>query len=257
MLSCTRRSCGGCKGNSGKKSPDEQTRTGTRSGEEELVEQVEKQGLAFALTDGLESQAIPRIRVRIESLSDLVFGLALSFGALILIGSQPKSGLDLLVNVFIFGFSFMIVVWTWIGYRRTVAVLPPDARFALPLNIGLLFCVALEPYLFYVVITSKTVELADPFSIAYALDAGLMFLFLAGLGYVVVKEGKSQGKDTRLHPVIMSRFKRLTWLQAIVGGIYIASALPIFWVDTPIGQLRFLLWSSPFMILVVFRKPRA
>ena len=73
----------------------------------------------------------------------------------------------------------MIVVWTWIGYSRTVAVLPSEAPIALPLNLGLLFCVALESYLFYVVITTKTVELADHASIAYGLDAGLMFLFLA------------------------------------------------------------------------------
>jgi len=31
----------------------------------------------------------PRIRVRIESLSDLVFGLALSIGSIILVGKQP------------------------------------------------------------------------------------------------------------------------------------------------------------------------
>jgi len=208
------------------------------------------------LSEGSESSAIPRIRVRIESLSDLVFGLALSFGSLILIGSQPRNGTDLLVNVFIFGFSFMIIIWTWIGYTRTFAVLPTEAPFALPLNLGLLFCVALEPYLFYVVITTKTVELADPASIAYGLDAGLMFLFLAGLGYLVVKQGKSRREDNRLHPVVLNRFRRFMKLQAIVGGIYIASALPIFWIDTPIGPPRFLLWSSPFVILTMFRRPK-
>jgi uncharacterized membrane protein len=207
------------------------------------------------LSEGLESYAIPRIRVRIESLSDLVFGLALSFGALILIGSQPKSSLDLLVNVFIFGFSFMIVVWTWIGYTRTVAVLPPEAPFALPLNVGLLFCVALEPYLFYVVQTSKTVELADQFSVAYALDAGFMFLFLAGLAYAVAKGERSRGQEMRLHPDIVRRFRRLMRLQSSVGGIYLASALPIFWINTPIGPLRFLLWSSPFVLRLAFRRP--
>ena len=209
------------------------------------------------MTENLESSATPRIRVRIESLSDLVFGLALSFGSLILIGSQPRNGMDLLVNIFIFGFSFMIVIWTWIGYTRTIAVLPTEAPFALPLNFGLLFCVALEPYLFYVLITTKIAELVDPASIAYALDAGLMFLFLAGLGYLVVKEEKRRGENKRLHPVTLEKFKRLTRLQAIVGGIYIASALPIFSIDTPIGPLRALLWSSPFIILTIFRRPKS
>ena len=131
-----------------------------------------------------------------------------------------------------------------------------ETPYSLSLNLGLLFCVALEPYLFYVVVTSKTFELADPASIAYAFDAGLMFLLLAGLGYLVIKQGKSREGDYRLHPVVLNRFRRLMRLQAIVGGIYLASALPIFWIDTPIGPLRFLLWSSPFIILTAFRKPK-
>jgi len=77
-------------------------------------------------------------------------------------------------------------------------------------------------------------------------DAGLMFLFLAGLGYIVVKEEERRGDDKRLHPIVVNRFRRLARLQA----------LPIFWVSTPVGILRFLLWSSPFIILTIFRKPK-
>jgi len=84
-----------------------------------------------------------------------------------------------------------------------------------------------------------------------------MFLFLAGLGYLAVKEEKRRREDKRPHPVTLDKFKQLTRLQAIVGGIYIASALPIFSVDTPIGPLRALLWSSPFILLTVFRRSRS
>ncbi|HZD12682.1 MAG TPA: TMEM175 family protein [Candidatus Binatus sp.] len=197
--------------------------------------------------------SIPKIKVRIESLSDLVFGLALSFGSLILIGSQPKNGLDLLVNIFIFGFSFMIVVMTWIGYTRTITVLPAEASYALVLNLGLLFCVALEPYLFYLLITTQLVGVAEPASIAYAVDAGLMFLFLAGLARLVVMS-QQKIRDSQLHPLVLKRFNRLMKIQAIIGGIYVISALPIFWINTPFGYLRFYLWFSPFLIVPAYRR---
>lgn len=159
-------------------------------------------------TDPLEPEPIPRIRVRIESLSDLVFGLALSFGSLILIGSQPANGLDLLVNIFTFGFSFLIVVVIWVGYTRTIAALPTEVPSALVLNLGLLFFVALEPYLFYLLISTILPAVEDAASIAYALDVGLMFSFLAGLAYVVVGQQKAREEDKRLHPLVLKRFER-------------------------------------------------
>ena len=206
-------------------------------------------------TDPLEPGPIPRIRVRIESLSDLVFGLALSFGSLILIGNLPQNGSDLLVNIFTFGFSFLIVVVIWVGYTRTIAVLPTEVSSALVLNLGLLFCVALEPYLFYLLISPKLLPwVEDPASIAYALDVGLMFSFLAGLAYVVVTQQRAREEDKRLHPLVLKRFDRVVKIQAIIAIIYFASALPIFWNDTPTGKLRFYLWSSSFLMATAFRR---
>lgn len=207
--------------------------------------------------DGLESSTIPRVRVRIESLSDLVFGLALSFGSLILIASQPRDGFGLLNNIFTFGFSFMIIVTTWIGYTRTIAVLPAEAPNALVLNLGLLFCVALEPYLFYLVATTALVDLIGPASIAYAIDGGFMFLSLAGLAYTVVdQERRRPSTEQRMHPLLLRRFGRVWKIQAITGIIYLISTLPIFWVETPIGRLRFFLWFSPFLILLATRRQK-
>lgn len=210
------------------------------------------------MTDKPESSTFPGIKVRIETLSDLVFGLALTFGSLILIGSQPKTGTDLLGNVFIFGFSFVIVVMTWIGYSRTIAVLPREVPFSLALNLALLFCVPLEPYLFYLLMTAQTAALADAATIGYALDVGTMFLLLAGLAYILVKEEKSRTEEhRRLHPIVLMRFNRIMRLEALVGGIYLASALPIFWlITTPIGPLRFVLWLSPFIIISEYRNPK-
>ena len=203
-----------------------------------------------------ESQ-IPRIKIRIESLSDLVFGLALSIGSLELIGGKPpQNGFDLALNVGLFGFSFMILVLTWLGYSRTIAVLPVEVPFALFLNLLLLFSVVLEPYLFYSLVSASTASLVDTFSSAYGLDVGAMFLTLAGLSRLLLKEEKNLGKYERasVHPVILKRFRRIMKFQLVIGAIYVISALPIFWIETsPFGFLRFDMWYSSFLFFFGYR----
>ena len=199
----------------------------------------------------------PRIKVRIESLSDLVFGLALSIGSLILIGREPQSGYDLAVNVALFGFGFLILVLTWLLYSRTMSVLSAEVPVALGLNLVLLFCVALEPYLYYVLQSVPTSGLLDAGSIAYALDAGGMFFLLAGLNRLVISQDESKGGGRhRLNPETLAGFRRGWKSEVLVGSIFLVSALPIFWVSTPAGYLRFDLWSLPFLVILMNRVRR-
>ncbi|MDA4127729.1 MAG: TMEM175 family protein [Thaumarchaeota archaeon] len=202
------------------------------------------------MTENDSPASIPRIRIRIESLSDLVFGLALSIGSLVLIGKVPQNGQDLAANILLFGFGFLVVVMIWLGYSRTMAVLPGEAPSALYFNLGLLFCVALAPYLFYVLSSSPTDEVLNAGSIAYALDVGFMFLLLAALARLVVKgEEKARlGGHSLVHPVVVKRFKAIMKAEIAGGLIFVVSALPVFWVNTPIGFLRFILWYSAFVI---------
>jgi hypothetical protein len=194
------------------------------------------------------ANAPPRIRVRIESLSDLVFGLALSIGSIILVGKQPQTGQDIAVNVALFGFGFLIIVMTWLGYSRTMAVLPIETPFALIVNLVLLFIVAVEPYLFYVLTSVQAIGLVDAASVVYALDVGGMFFMQAALARMVVDEEKARSHgQLPLHPVVLARFRRVVMLDAVIGLVFVVSALPFFWVDTPIGFLRFYLWSSSFL----------
>ncbi|HUI00135.1 MAG TPA: hypothetical protein VLX56_00730 [Nitrososphaerales archaeon] len=203
------------------------------------------------------SAPLPRIKVRIESLSDLVFGLALSFGSLLLVGRMPQSGSDLVVNVLLFGFGFLIVVMTWLGYSRTVAVLPVEVPFALAANLLLLFCVAIEPYLFYVLESVRTLGAADWSSVVYALDVGGMFFMLGALAQLVVQENRSGvAGSMKLHPAVLARFRLSVKLDVMIGAFFIASALPVFWVDTGFGYLRFYLWFSSFLILFLGRVSR-
>jgi hypothetical protein len=206
---------------------------------------------------GDASAPSPRIRIKIESLSDLVFGLALSIGSLILVGKVPQSGQDLGVNILLFGFGFIIVVLAWLGYSRTMAVLPVEVRFVLLTNIVLLFLVALEPYLFYVLQTVQTAGLADAASVAYALDVGGMFFMQAALAYLVVSEDKTGLHGQRpLHPAVLARFQRVARADALVGIVFAVSALPFLWVHTPIGFLRFYLWSSSLLVPVAMLSGR-
>jgi uncharacterized membrane protein len=195
--------------------------------------------------------AAPPIKIRIEALSDLVFGLALSIGSIILVGNIPTDGSALGVNVLIFGFGFAIIVLTWLGYSRTTSSLPAETPYALASNIVLLFTVALEPYLLYVLINAQTAGLADASSVAYGLDVGGMFLMQGVLSHLVLKANASGLYGGRLlNPITLSRYRWVFRADMIVGLTFAASALPIFWVDTPIGYVRFYLWSSSLLLLM-------
>lgn len=190
--------------------------------------------------------AVPRIKIRIESLSDLVFGLALSIGSLELIARTPQNSVELATNVGLFGFSFFIVVSIWLGYARIIAIVPQETGRALSLNILLLFLVVLEPYLFFVLQTGPgDSPFLDSASFGYALDVGGMFLILAGMIRITLQE-KKKGLGTELHPVLYRRLRLATKFYLAIGGFYVTSALPFFWIESPVGFLRFLFWYSAF-----------
>jgi uncharacterized membrane protein len=198
-----------------------------------------------------DSSTSPQIKIRIESLSDLVFGLALSIGSLELLARTPQTPPDLAISIGLFAFSFVIVVSIWIGYARVMAVLPKETGGAISLNLILLFCVVLEPYLFFV-LQSKPSSLSlsdwayflDWASLGYALDVGAMFLILGGLIRLTLR---GQGnKNLDLSPKLFRRFRLAMVFYAVIGAFYLISALPIFWIDTPVGPLRFVFWYSAF-----------
>ena len=203
-----------------------------------------------------EFSTTPRINIRVESLSDLVFGLALSIGSLELLARTPKSLQDLGTSVGLFAFSFVIVIATWLGYTRIMAVMPKGTGGTLSLSMFLLFCVVLEPYLFFVLQSSGDFTFLGWASFGYALDVGAMFLILAGLIRIILK--KTDRKELKLHHILLERFRRVMYTYIFMGGSYLASALPFFWVDTPAGPLRFFFWYSPlaFAFVGIFNRRR-
>ena len=115
---------------------------------------------------------------RIESLSDLIFGLALSIGALILIGQSPSDFGQLIQSILFYAFSFLILISVWYGYTRTMSVLRIETASLVKLNILLLFLVSIEPFLFNQLINPNS-SLAENVSILYALDLGGLFVIQA------------------------------------------------------------------------------
>jgi uncharacterized membrane protein len=197
------------------------------------------------------------MKLRIEALSDLVFGLALSLGAIALIQHIPQDASALTNDVETFAFSFLIIVMIWLGYTRVVSVSPVETQVAILLNLVLLFCVALEPFLYYVQALQTTdTPFLDFSSSAYALDIGSMMALIAGMMYIAVYE-ETHGKVKKLGPVILRRFKVGTVLDASVAAVFLVSASPVFWVQVPgYGFLRFLVWYTALAAFIVSRTAR-
>jgi uncharacterized membrane protein len=192
-----------------------------------------------------------KTKLRIENLSDLVFGLALSIGSIILISNLPRNPGDLISSVGLFGFSFLIVISIWSGYTRTMAVLPTEVRGAFLINIALLFCVALEPYLFYVLQLQTTLGFLDFASSVYAVDVGAMMFILAGLIYLVLHEERV-GMSRGLPQSLLTRLRSIRNAEVSTGAIFIFSALPFVWLPDLYGSyIRFDMWYASFAVFFV------
>jgi hypothetical protein len=135
-----------------------------------------------------------------------------------------------------------------------MSVLPSEVPSALFLNLVLLFCVALEPYFFYMLMNGATQNLLGFTSVGYALDVGFMFVVLAILASFVLKQKERveiEDQRPRLYAKALQSFRHMMIAECIVGALFLISAAPIFWVPTPIGHLRFVLWYSSFLIFLI------
>lgn len=100
-------------------------------------------------------------KTRIESLSDLIFGLALSIGALTLIGQPPSDFQALVLSIAFYAFSFLILISVWYSYTQTMAFIRVETDRLVSFNILLLFLVSIEPFLFNQLINSSA-RLMEP-----------------------------------------------------------------------------------------------
>jgi uncharacterized membrane protein len=205
----------------------------------------------------LGEEQIARPRPRIESLSDLIFGLALSIGAIALIGNPPTTIPGLYNDLLTFAFNFIILISVWMRYTRIMSVLPLENRRTIFLNILLLFCVSLEPFLFNILrsgnsATPVAAALLNASTALYGLDLGAMMLVM---GVFTVALADEERKLVPREMVKRLRFEAVSWL--ISAGLFLVSAAPVF--DSVLVGGTFLrtdLWAAALVIVWVMRGVR-
>jgi len=200
------------------------------------------------------SSRIPR--TRIESLTDLIFGLALSIGSLSLLARAPATPEDVMLDIVEFGFSFLILISIWFRYSNIMSILPFETGGIMVLNAVMLFLVSIEPYLLSLLTfgplqASRTGVLGFA-SEAYALDiAGLNLIMGLFTQKLVAEERPLVGPDK------LSTYRRIRNTEYIVAAAFAVSIAPIFWswqVDgTPV---RFYLWYAILGLIWVSRFSR-
>lgn len=192
------------------------------------------------------SAATPQVpRPRIQGLSDLIFGLALSIGAIQLVGSLPQDQTALITDLSAFGFSFLILMNVWNRYTTTMSVMPVETAVLVRLNMLLLFLVAIEPFLFNLLIIRGLGSVIGPaVSECYSFDIAGMNIILAYFTHVVALEEKNL-----IPRELIRRFKVTRNVLILSSAIFLYSALPAFWTVTFAGlPVRIILWISTFPI---------
>lgn len=200
----------------------------------------------------LSPSQIPRARV--QTLSDLVFGLALSIGALALINQQPHDLAQLSFSLFAFAFSFLILVNVWYRYSTIMSILPVETAGLIVLNLLMLFLVSVEPYLLNLLVfqTSLYSAVGEYVSIFYGLDIAGLNLVVGWFVHALANEEK------RLVPRDMLRHYRLVRNFMFTGAaVFVLSLFPFFWVWRIAGfPVRIIMWVATLPLGWVMRFAR-
>jgi uncharacterized membrane protein len=197
-------------------------------------------------------EAVPR--PRIETLSDLIFGLALSIGAITLLSEKPNSFVSLAGSLVGFGWAFLILALVWFRYTRVMSVLPIETGRMMVANMLLLFLVSIEPYLYNLITVSFVPapgQLDSGITTAlYAADMGSLFLIIAYFTHELTIEERG------LIPKELLRSYRLQRNTTIASAaLFLVSIIPVFWSLLVFGlQARFILWMGTFVVWIIRRE---
>jgi uncharacterized membrane protein len=184
----------------------------------------------------------------------MIFGLALSIGAVSLLSSKPSSITGLALSLLGFGFAFYILASVWMTYTRIMSVLPVETGSIIGITMLLLFLVSVEPYLYSLINLSWPLHQGPMGSgtttALWALDMGSIYLIIGYFSNQLAKE------ERKLVPKeMLRRFKLLRNAAIITTAIFFVSVLPIFWTYGVYGiPLRFFLWMGIFILRPVRRE---
>jgi len=204
----------------------------------------------MATRPDISKESIPR--PRIQTLSDMIFGLALSIGAVSLLSQKPANITAVSYSMVSFGFAFLILASVWFRYSKIMSVLPVESSGIIWANLLLLFLVSIEPYLFNLMTVSAYSPAPGQLdsgstTTLYALDLGGLMLILAFFIHELTDEEK------RLIPRELLRGYKLTMYTTILAGfLFLLSTLPVFWgvivVASPTIPIRYVLWSGVWVV---------
>ncbi len=190
-----------------------------------------------------------------ETLSDLIYGLSLSIGAisLVITVSQSSSVDDINRNILQFLFVFLILITSWIIYTSDMSVLPVETRLITFLNVVLLVLVALTPYLFdQVVSTFNSLSVQEYASILFTVDLAASLLILATFAHIIAQE-----EEHLVDGYVMIRMRRVRNRLSILMVIaLIALVAPWDWVFLGV-HIRLLIWSVPIISFWINRMRRS
>jgi uncharacterized membrane protein len=193
-----------------------------------------------------------RAKPRIESLSDIIFGLALAISTIPLISRIPANPFRMLVDLLEFAFSFLILISVWLAYTNLMSILPIEDNVTVTLNLVLLFLVSIEPYLFYLNITFDILAhelLLDYASILYAVDMAGLMLILALFTQELAREEKEL-----VPKEAMRQYARVRDILFVSAALFAVTALPFFWSLKIQGlPIRFYLWFLPLALSSIRR----
>lgn len=177
----------------------------------------------------------PLQKLRMESLTDLVFGLALALSSITLIIRADETVGEIVYSLFWFSFNFIILISVWFAYSTLLENIRIETPVVLWLNVFLLLLVSMEPYVLNLMAFTEDPQgfggLLDSTSSLYGLTLGGIWLIMGALYHQAAKGGGSaltrQLRDDRL----------------VDAAIFLLSAAPVFWdielVDVPV---RFWMW---------------
>ncbi len=174
-----------------------------------------------------------------QTLSDLVFGLALSLGAFVLIYQPPTTPAQLYGGILLFGFGFLILMTVWNNYSSIMSVLPMETRGLLIFNLVLLFVVVLEPYLLNIISVDASSGVAEAASVLYAFDIAAMNGILAAFLHVLARE-----ESGLVTPSATRRMRVLRDYNLGSALFFAFTTLPVFWQwdVLPNFPSRIILW---------------
>jgi len=197
------------------------------------------------------SQTSRRPRPRLESLSDLIYGLSLSIGAisLVITNGQASSISDINKNILDFVAVFLILITSWIIYTGDMSVLPIETRLVTTLNVMLLVLVAIIPYLFDQLTSPfNTMEAQEYASVLFTVDLATTILIMSAFAHIIAQEERQLVDGD-----VMLRFRRSRNTLFLLTVIVLLSlVVPWNWILDGV-HARVILWFVPIVMFWINR----